>query len=73
MNKEVLKNSIIAGAERVIEMVKELSVNRMNSNSEYAGPTQYPRKAELKAKMTELRRDTMRLDKLLRTYESKNK
>lgn len=63
MNKWLLKKLVIMEAERVVELLNELEENQMNSNE--GGPM----KAELKAKMAELRRDTMKIDKFLRTWE----
>ena len=62
--KETLKALIIAQASRVAELLGELKAQNMNCHLE-----SQELKAELKAKMHELRRDTVRLEKVLHEWE----
>jgi hypothetical protein len=67
-SKHTLKMSIQANALRCVELLDEIPVSAMNSSVVDGYTTQ---KAELKCKMHELRRDTVRMEKLLLTYERK--
>ena len=67
MNKrEALKALILAELARVSELLKVIPASALKP-----GYPEYPQseKAELKAKMYELRRDTIRLDKMLTEWE----
>lgn len=67
MNKrETLKALILAELARVSELLKVIPANAMHPNQYMVNPAE---KAELKAKMHELRRDTMRLEKMLTEWE----
>ena len=64
--KETLKALIMAESARTIELLEKLTAADMNcklySNSQEL-------KSELKSKMHELRRDTVRLEKVLQEWE----
>ena len=64
--KETLKALIMAEAARTIELLEKLTPADMN-NKLYSNSQEL--KAELKSKMHELRRDTVRLEKVLQEWE----
>ena len=67
MNKrETLKALILAELARVSELLKEIPAASLGARQYMEHQTE---KAELKAKMHELRRDTMRLEKMLTEWE----
>ena len=64
--KETLKALIMAEAARTIELLEKLTPADMNCKL-YSDSQEL--KAELKSKMHELRRDTVRLEKVLHEWE----
>ena len=67
MNKrEILKALILAELARVSELLKVIPATSLSTRQYIEFATE---KAELKAKMHELRRDTMRLEKMLTEWE----
>lgn len=67
MNKrETLKALILAELARVSELLKVIPASALKPGYSDYHQTE---KAELKAKMHELRRDTMRLEKMLTEWE----
>ena len=67
MNKrEVVKALILAELARVSELLKEIHAASLSTRH---GMEHQTEKAELKAKMHELRRDTMRLEKMLTEWD----
>ena len=67
MNKrEVVKALILAELARVSELLKEIPATSLSTRH---GMEHQTEKAELKAKMHELRRDAMRLEKMLTEWD----
>lgn len=64
--KETLKALILAESARVCELLKQLDTDEMNNK--YYGDETALIKSELKAKMHELRRDTVRMEKVLQEW-----
>ena len=68
-SRQTLKMLVIVNAKRVIEILETLPANELN-NSCYLNSQSL--KAELKAKMHELRRDTVRVERALTTWERRS-
>ena len=64
LSKDTLRMSIKSNALRCVELLDEIPVGAMNTSYAYG-----VQKSELKAKRKELRRDTGRMEKLLKTFE----
>jgi cell division protein FtsB len=69
-NAKTIKMLILAEATRVMELLNKIPEENLKNMYEYSSDVAR-NKAELKAKMAELRRDTMAMENIIYTWVSK--